>query len=180
MKKTVSIAVSILLLWSCAASDEADGGMKEGVSGRAGEAVATAGGGNGSVAGNPLGSGGHSGTDGGSQAGAGSAPCDADFVECCTAQDAQPCRGFSESECLAHEYCERIKGVPFSEGGLGGAGYGDANYLGCFSFCSGDLPVESCAFDPNTPEQCYHTPSAAAPDGWVVFECSDPPASCAE
>jgi hypothetical protein len=135
---------------------------------------------NGDVAPSAGGGGGMSGT------GSGGArhDCEADFPECCQAPDGLPCRNMSEGECKAlnGRYCMAVMGVPYQEGGLGGAGlgYDDAEYIGCFSVCSGDLPVESCTQNPEMPDACYHTPSAAAPDGWKTFDCGSPPTGCTE
>lgn len=116
--------------------------------------------------------------------GGGETACDEDFPECCEATDRLPCKEMSEDECkaLGGQYCMPVMGVPYQEGGLGGAGpgYDDGVYIGCFSRCGGDLDVESCTQDPGSPAACYHTPSAAAPDGWTVFDCGSPPSACAE
>jgi hypothetical protein len=174
------VVLSAFLLLHCSSDDEPEP-TGSGASPPSSSAGATSvGGSSGGLGSND---GGVSGMSAG-RGGGGDTSCNADFPECCAEPEGLPCKELSEKECraLAGQYCMPVVGVPYQDGSLGGAGpgYDDGVYIGCFSLCGGDLPVVSCTQNPDEPAACYHTPSAAAPDGWTVFDCESAPAACAE
>ena len=153
----------------------ATGGSADG--GQAGDRGSTPG----TAAGAPSSGGGEGGESGDAgSAGGGAGACAWDYPECCSVPDRMPCRGLSELECNAREYCMSVEGGhydPEAADPIQSAAEGAQVYLGCFTAECGAIwmSASTCVYDPAATTRCYVVDSETPPDGWEAIEdCSNP------
>jgi hypothetical protein len=93
------------------------------------------------------------------------------YSECCTVPDHLPCKGLSETQCRARDYCLAVDGRPWNDETA------TEGFVACRSSCEGYEIGPTCVYDPSNPSACYYVSKGAIPDGWSeIFECNNIPA----